>query len=387
MNKQELITYLNNVDNILKYSIKGGTSMFNKEYPNLLNEINENTKEIQIYSNNKKLVAKLLYLKKYQGKIENIKYMNKIMIFDYKINDFKISNLNAAQKQWDVCRDELSKITEIYNKNETIELLKNDYKNYLGKSGNRKLLKLNKKLYLSLYYHTKQLNKLNKNLNKFSMRIYILINNIDINCHIHNTLKFWKLERGVFKIICNKCEPNYPSKDWFIKTYGDKWKKYLNIRKGKLKKIKTNGRDWHINKYGNELGIIKYRISVEKKINNIVKLKGNRYSKISQELFWNIYSKLNNKNKIYFYELNQEFVIKIPIKYKYDKTVMIVDFKKNNKIIEYNGVYWHNINKDNIRYNILKDMGFDVFIVSSDEYNRNNKNNVIINNCLNFLSC
>ncbi|MDA3778946.1 MAG: hypothetical protein PF487_01740, partial [Bacteroidales bacterium] len=90
---------------------------------------------------------------------------------------------------------------------------------------------------------------------------------------------------------------------------------------------------------------------------------------------------------IYFHDLNQEFVIKIPLKYNYNKTVMIVDFKRNNKIIEYNGTYWHNIDEDKIRYDILNDMGFDVFPVSSDDYSRNKKNKIVIEECLKFLIC
>nr|MDA3778694.1 hypothetical protein [Bacteroidales bacterium] len=143
MNKQELINKLNKIENIFKYSIKGGTSMFNKEYPHLLEMINTNTNEIQTYSNNKKLVAKLLFLIKYEGKIENIIYNNKIMIFDDKTKNFKIPNINAAQKQWDNCRDELLEITDTYDKDETIKHLRNDFTNYLGKSANRRLLKLN----------------------------------------------------------------------------------------------------------------------------------------------------------------------------------------------------------------------------------------------------
>lgn len=101
MNKQELIMELSKIYDFSKFYNKGGTSKFNKEYPKLLNVINFNTKEMQIYDNNKKLIAKVLYLTKYSGKIENIIHNDNIMIYDYKLNDFKIPHLNAAQKQWD----------------------------------------------------------------------------------------------------------------------------------------------------------------------------------------------------------------------------------------------------------------------------------------------
>ena len=150
MNKQETINKIKNINDFSKYSIKGGTAMFNREYPELLNSINEHTKEMQKYASNKKLVAKLIYLKNYDGNINKITINDKLMIYDYKINSFKEACINAAQKQWDICNNKLSTISEVYTKEETLNLLKNNYITYFGKSGNRKLLRDNKKLYLSL---------------------------------------------------------------------------------------------------------------------------------------------------------------------------------------------------------------------------------------------
>ena len=387
MNKQELINKINEIDNIFKYSIKGGTSMFNKEHPKLLEHINNNTTEIQIYVNNKKLLAKLLYLKKYKGNIEKIKYENSIMIFDNKIKDFKCANINAAQKQWDISKIELSNISEIYTKEETINLLKDNYIKYLGKSGNRKLLRDNKKLYLSLFYHTSNLNNLNKNLNKFSMRLYILINNLDIVCSIHNCLKFWTINKGEFKIVCGNCKPKYPSIEWFKNTYGDDWKKFNDERIISIANNRTNSIFWFKKKYGDTLGTEKYHSHVEYKMSKLSELKGNKYSKISQELFWNIYNNLNDKSGIYFHDLNCEFVLRIPSQFEYKNTVMMLDFKQNFKIIEYNGNYWHSKVIDDVRYSILKKMGFEVMIITSDEYNRNKKNKLIVDKCVKFLEC
>lgn len=385
MNKQETINKIKGIDNIFKYSIKGGTAMFNREYPELLNSINEHTKEMQVFAVNKKLVPKITFLKKYSGDINNITHDGKIMLFDYKTNDFKIANINAAQKQWDICKDELSTILEIYTKEETLNLLKNNYITYFGKSGNRKLLRDNKKLYLSLYQYTQELNSLNRNLNKFSMRLYIFVNNIDIYCHEHKCNKFWKFNKSCFYIICPQCEPIYPSIEWFKKKYGVDWTKYHDLRVSKVKLNKCNGLQWFILKYGDDLGEKNYKEYVTVKMNNLCELKANKYSKISQDLFWKIYEKLSCKDKTYFYELNQEFVIRIPLKYKHENTVMMLDFKQNKKIIEYNGNYWHSKNKDDIRYSILKDIGFEVMVVTSDEYNRNKKSKEIIDKCVNFL--
>lgn len=387
MNKEILINQIKNIENISKYSIKGGTAMFNKEYPQLLIHINKHTKEMQKYASNNKLVAKLIYLKNYDGDIKKITINNKIMIYDYRINSFKEACINATQKQWNNCINELSLISEIYDKDETINLLKNDYKKYFGKSGNRKLLRDNKKLYLSVLTHTSDMNNLNRNLAKFSFRLHILINNINIYCNTHNYLKHWSLKNGEFYIVCGKCEPKYPSINWFKKKYGIDWRRHYDLRISKVKLNKCNSLQWFKNKYGKNIGESKYREYVGNKMNTLSILKANRYSKISQELFWNVYNNLEKKDYVYFFELNQEFVLRIPEKYNYNKTVMMLDFIQNKKIIEYNGKYWHSSNIDDVRYSILKDMGFDVMIITSDEYKRNMKNNKIIEKCVNFLQC
>ena len=85
--KKKLINKVINI-NIEKYKIKGGLSIFKKEYPQLINEINQHTQEMQIYPTNKTLYAKLLYLKKYNGMPDNIINNNILMVFNKKINDF-----------------------------------------------------------------------------------------------------------------------------------------------------------------------------------------------------------------------------------------------------------------------------------------------------------
>lgn len=387
MNRQELLDTVKKIDNISKYSIKGGTSMFNREYPNLLNVINAETVEMQTYAQNKKLVAKLLFLKEYDGDINKLTIDNKPLIYDYKLNTFKVANLNAATIQWNVCKNELSSINNFYSKEETIKLFGTNYSQYFGKSGNRRLLRDDKKLYLSLYKHTSNMDNLNKNLNKFSSRLYILMNDINIYCETHGCLKFWKFTDNKFTIVCDKCEPNFPSKEWFRKKYGDDWEKYFNKRKQYLSNLKIGSLGYYINKYGVTLGEEKYRESTLLRLSSIAKQKTCRCSKISQDLFWRVYEKLENKENVYFHDLNHEYVESISKEYNYSGVLMLHDFKQNNKIIEYNGIYWHNDVKDNIRYNILKKMGYDILVVTSDEYDYRKKSNEIIEKCVKFLSC
>lgn len=387
MNKETLIKIIRTIDNINQYYTKGGTAKFKKHYPNILEFINKFTSDTQIYSSNKILEAKIKYLLKYNGDINNITINNKILIFDKKVKDFKIANINSAKKQWDLCRNELNNIVDYYDETTTRNLLKNNYLSYFGKSGNRRLLRDNKKLYLSLYYHTKEFNNLNKNQNKFTYRLHFFVNNINIRCEKHNTLKYWKLLNGNVIVVCAKCNSKYPSKEWYINKYGDEWSQHYTDRREYLSKLKTNGKEWYINKYGEIDGINLYRQDVEARIKNITTLKGNKYSKISQDLFWRIYEQLIDKTDMYFHALNKEYVIRIPEIYNHENVVMMVDFKYKNKIIEYNGNYWHNTKKDDVRYSILKEMGYEVLVVTSSEYNRNKKSQEIIDKCFKFLTC
>lgn len=65
------------------------------------------------------------------------------------------------------------------------------------------------------------------------------------------------------------------------------------------------------------------------------------------------------------------------------KNISTIDIEKYRM----KGIYWHNQEDDIIRYEILRKMGYDVLVVTSDEYNRNKKSEKIIKKCNNFLTC
>jgi len=130
----------------------------------------------------------------------------------------------------------------------------------------------------------------------------------------------------------------------------------------------------------------------------------NNYSKISQELFWDLYDKLKDKNKIYFGELNKEFGHYDLINkrgYYYD----FVD-TKNKKVIEFNGDIWHanpklfNENStpnpfkkqltakeiwkhDKMKNDYIKTLGYELMIVWETDYYKNKKHE--IQRCRTFL--
>lgn len=140
--------------------------------------------------------------------------------------------------------------------------------------------------------------------------------------------------------------------------------------------------DFFIGKYGKDVGLIKYKEYLTSKISYFK----DKYSKISQDLFWNIFSKLNNddRSKCYFYELNDEYSFFV---WENKMTIINVDFKLSNKIIEFDGDYWHSKPEqkeiDNRRDDFLVKKGYIVKRVKEGDYK--NKKEIIINECLNFL--
>lgn len=135
----------------------------------------------------------------------------------------------------------------------------------------------------------------------------------------------------------------------------------------------------------------------EYNVQNACQISPVSYSKISQELFWEIYNKLPKrlKKKTYFAELNKEFDMYDHASknfYCYDFVISNIKF-----CLEFYGDFWHcnpkrfkdtDINHktklkakdvwnaDKIKINCLESKGYDVMIVWEDNY-INNKNNVV----------
>jgi hypothetical protein len=165
----------------------------------------------------------------------------------------------------------------------------------------------------------------------------------------------------------------------FIERYGEiEGNKRYNCMGDKLRY--KSSQEYYIKEYGNDNGIIKYQELINKKINYF----STKYSKISQDLFWNIYERLENKENCYFAELNDEYVF---YAYKNDLTIINVDFKYNEKIIEFDGEYWHSSNKQKIidknRDDFLKLKGYKILRINEILYHKNKEQT--INECINFL--
>jgi hypothetical protein len=155
-----------------------------------------------------------------------------------------------------------------------------------------------------------------------------------------------------------------------------------------------------IQKYGEENGRKRWLKRQEKWIESHKKSRKNKFSKISQEMFWEIYNIIKlDKNFIFFAELdsdkkmdlsgiNHEYKLNLP------ERILLPDFIniKTKKIIEFDGTYWHNEYiikstnrlRDFERDQILMSNGFKVLHIKEEKYRKDKEN--IIKKCLEFLN-
>jgi very-short-patch-repair endonuclease len=364
---------------------------FHTKYPELYRELIDKTKDLdETFWSNKYFRARFVFLIKYNLDINKIKCENGFYTFDRLSDDFVNRTGNYTSRGWEKTKSKIP--SEIYDIYKTIFILKNNnfYKNYFGKSKNRRLINDDPILYGSIYYHTNFMNSFNKNSNKLTSRIVFLVNyDGDINklkcqtCQLnftsfnHTTKDFNKICKS-----CFKKSSHYPTKEYFKNKYGDQWEQYYNQNRELISSYKVNSMSWFIKRYGETEGKQKYEKYLEERIKVLDKLKSKKISKISQKLFWLIYENLtdNEKTNCFFKELNKEKLIKID-----NSKYYFADFVMNNKIIEYDGSYWHNETDDNIRNSSYNKIGFDVLSINENEFNRNKKNSEIIDKCLKFL--
>lgn len=137
----------------------------------------------------------------YQAKqlFQHIKSVHKISVSEYRgifgndvkmqfnfnapINSVNPHNSSYVKKGYVRLFDELERIADVYSFTETISLLKREYfyKDYMGKSKNRTMLRLNPVLYKSIYLYSKPIEDAFKSCGKdkgnynFAKRIVFLV--------------------------------------------------------------------------------------------------------------------------------------------------------------------------------------------------------------------
>ena len=186
-------------------------------------------------------------------------------------------------------------------------------------------------LYKSIIHHTKDHIL---DTNKITEKLYRILNDLDTN----------------FVQYCTNCKKNKLN--------------FVNVNTG----------------YGNS----DYKLCGD--CNNVL----NGVSKISQRLFWSIYNKLPNKNNCYFNELNHEFILHMSEGFKNEhikanKKYYKLDFVLENKVIEFDGIYYHNDKeKDMVQDKFLQSKGFLILRIPEMEFVNNPQET--IEKCLKFLT-
>lgn len=235
---------------------------------------------------------------------------------------------------------------------------------------------------------------------KFMEKVYRVYHSdtIDINSKIKcekcgsDSLKFYSFPVGYGfhknNTLCSICSKK-GGEIRFKRKYGEvegilKYKEFLDKKKGQL------SLDWFKLKYGEIEGTQKYN---EYWKYNFSQRKNLNYSKISQELFWEIYNNLDSylQKRVMFSELNKEKRINLN---KHDKKIFgddnrvcfFMDFSIGKKIcIEFDGEYWHKDSED-VDFKkdlIMKSKGYNVLRIGELDY-KNNKE-IVKERCLSFI--
>jgi len=149
-----------------------------------------------------------------------------------------------------------------------------------------------------------------------------------------------------------------------------------------------------LKKYGEIDGLIRFN---ERQVKWLKNYKKSNFSKVSQDLFWEIL-KVNPSimvNEIYFATYvngnlddsgkNNEFRLKLT------ERVILPDFidLTNKKIIEFDGTYYHRLNPENYLRELKRDemiikSGYEILHISEKDYYSNKED--IIYKCVNFLN-
>lgn len=120
---------------------------------------------------------------------------DKIMQINFNNEEINIDEYrsNYVKNGYKKLNEKIKEIKNIYNKEETIRLLKYDYfyKNYFGRAKNKTLLAENPKLYKSIYEHSNELEEKMKESGKYKGSYnfrHRLIFIVELNCNVE-TLK------------------------------------------------------------------------------------------------------------------------------------------------------------------------------------------------------
>jgi len=364
--------------------------------------------------------------KRYNNKIAKVKYtssreflMNK---YDDNINIVNTILKNKCPNNIDTLKIKYpdswkEKLHHYMLSYKTSNSLEGYIKKYGEEEGTKKweLRKINRKISNSLEGYIKKYgeeegtkkwnDKSKKHKYRMSKQYYIDVYGTKIGEQLskENSL-FYKLKlkhgdewfNSFIKEKANRAKHNkIGTKDFYINKYGQEkgnayWETYITKQKY------AHTLDYFIIKYGETLAKIKFQEHRNRLINNFIN-SSNGTSKISQLLFYKIKNSLDLID-CKFHNFNKEFYISS------NEALYFYDFMYKNKIIEFNGDFWHmnpskfketDINKmlkitakeiweyDKIKHAVATSKGYDILTIWESDYYNNA--DLVFNKCINFL--
>lgn len=180
------------------------------------------------------------------------------------------------------------------------------------------------------------------------------------------------------------------SEDGYIEKHGEEeggrlWQERMHHLKH------TTSLEGFVMRHGKEKGLVRWKERQKKWMKSYKK---SNFSKVSQEMFWEIANNINDLSDTYFAELGEDK--------KEDKTgrnheynldlgdsFAKPDFIKGNKIIEFDGDYWHgeargNQERDRLRDEKLTSLGYEVLRVKERDWKQDQES--VIKECLEFIN-
>jgi very-short-patch-repair endonuclease len=179
---------------------------------------------------------------------------------------------------------------------------------------------------------------------------------------------------------------------WLNKTNGnlEEAQKLLSQRQSTFSLKKC------VEKHGKENGTQIWLNRQEKWHKNYKK---SNFSKVSQDLFWQIAEKLGSLSNVYFAELNDNKEKDLSgnnneLRLRLNEKLILPDFIDTNlnKIIEFDGTYWHKVKNKNYSFDDNPDIKKQKLIIENgytvlhiNEFDYNNDKQGTVEKCLNFL--
>lgn len=244
---------------------------------------------------------------------------------------------------------------------------------------NRKLYK-NKQLYASLLFHSSNIALYGK---KISERIYCLLNKIDCMCTLCNKpRKFVSFSVGYSGCNNIKCEMYIRGiESWKLKCSDEEYKEKVNRSYGSLGKI-----EWFKTKYPNSY-VEKYEEYLSERraagLNNRINSNRKFSSKAANEFF----EELIHRGYDGYCAINKkEVMFDVSGTDSINSMVVFVDFLYGNKIIEYDGEYWHNKETDDLRDEYFKSIGYSTLRIYHSECSTKIDRRKMIERAIEFLN-